>query len=181
MDSTVSLCIKLKEEIVLFSTPLAISCLRWSLVCNVGRSQLEQSMHALTHSPPPEDWAHTFFFLKIPSQDPSLNHKAYRDSFKKMKAPKIPFLPLLLKGALVILSPRRHPSSLQVKRCEVFSWCDVWKHQIPAAESYPFLCSRYHVHSRRKQDISRQPGQFWKAGKFTVRSSPTRCSPAVEF
>ncbi|KAM9309729.1 rap guanine nucleotide exchange factor 5-like [Pholidichthys leucotaenia] len=29
--------------------------------------------------------------------DPSLNHKAYRDSFRKMKAPKIPFLPLLLK------------------------------------------------------------------------------------
>jgi len=32
-------------------------------------------------------------------QDPSLNHKAYRDAFRKMKSPKIPFLPLLLKGA----------------------------------------------------------------------------------
>uniref|UniRef100_A0A673J6J9 Rap guanine nucleotide exchange factor 5-like n=1 Tax=Sinocyclocheilus rhinocerous TaxID=307959 RepID=A0A673J6J9_9TELE len=31
--------------------------------------------------------------------DPSLNHKAYRDAFRKMKSPKIPFLPLLLKGA----------------------------------------------------------------------------------
>ncbi|CDQ82124.1 unnamed protein product [Oncorhynchus mykiss] len=31
--------------------------------------------------------------------DPSLNHKAYRDAFKKTKTPKIPFLPLLLKGA----------------------------------------------------------------------------------
>lgn len=31
-------------------------------------------------------------------QDPSLNHKAYRDAFKKMKPPKIPFMPLLLKG-----------------------------------------------------------------------------------
>lgn len=31
-------------------------------------------------------------------QDPSFNHKAYRDAFKKMKSPKIPFLPLLLKG-----------------------------------------------------------------------------------
>lgn len=30
--------------------------------------------------------------------DPSLNHKAYRDAFKKMKPPKIPFMPLLLKG-----------------------------------------------------------------------------------
>eukprot|EP00075_Anas_platyrhynchos_P017470 XP_027306723.1 rap guanine nucleotide exchange factor 5 isoform X1 [Anas platyrhynchos] len=30
--------------------------------------------------------------------DPSLNHKAYRDAFKKMKSPKIPFMPLLLKG-----------------------------------------------------------------------------------
>uniref|UniRef100_A0A673FYD2 Rap guanine nucleotide exchange factor 5-like n=1 Tax=Sinocyclocheilus rhinocerous TaxID=307959 RepID=A0A673FYD2_9TELE len=30
--------------------------------------------------------------------DPSMNHKAYRDAFKKMKPPKIPFMPLLLKG-----------------------------------------------------------------------------------
>uniref|UniRef100_A0A4W4EGX7 Rap guanine nucleotide exchange factor (GEF) 5a n=1 Tax=Electrophorus electricus TaxID=8005 RepID=A0A4W4EGX7_ELEEL len=30
--------------------------------------------------------------------DPSLNHKAYRDAFRKMKSPKIPFMPLLLKG-----------------------------------------------------------------------------------
>lgn len=41
-----------------------------------------------------------WFDLKTSLQDPSLNHKAYRDSFKKMKAPKIPFLPLLLKGLL---------------------------------------------------------------------------------
>uniref|UniRef100_A0A3Q3M3V4 Rap guanine nucleotide exchange factor 5-like n=1 Tax=Mastacembelus armatus TaxID=205130 RepID=A0A3Q3M3V4_9TELE len=34
--------------------------------------------------------------------DPSLNHKAYRDSFKKMKTPKIPFLPLLLKDITFI-------------------------------------------------------------------------------
>ncbi|KTF77892.1 hypothetical protein cypCar_00009392 [Cyprinus carpio] len=34
--------------------------------------------------------------------DPSLNHKAYRDAFRKMKSPKIPFLPLLLKGAHMI-------------------------------------------------------------------------------
>ncbi|XP_063735443.1 rap guanine nucleotide exchange factor 5-like isoform X3 [Eleginops maclovinus] len=34
--------------------------------------------------------------------DPSLNHKAYRDSFKKMKAPKIPFPPLLLKDITFI-------------------------------------------------------------------------------
>ncbi|XP_057691211.1 rap guanine nucleotide exchange factor 5-like [Corythoichthys intestinalis] len=34
--------------------------------------------------------------------DPSLNHKAYRDIFKKMKAPKIPFLPLLLKDITFI-------------------------------------------------------------------------------
>ncbi|XP_075321442.1 rap guanine nucleotide exchange factor 5b isoform X2 [Odontesthes bonariensis] len=34
--------------------------------------------------------------------DPTLNHKAYRDSFKKMKAPKIPFLPLLLKDITFI-------------------------------------------------------------------------------
>ncbi|CAG12021.1 unnamed protein product, partial [Tetraodon nigroviridis] len=34
--------------------------------------------------------------------DPSLNHKAYRESFKKMKAPKIPFLPLLLKDITFI-------------------------------------------------------------------------------
>lgn len=27
-----------------------------------------------------------------------MNHKAYRDAFKKMKSPKIPFMPLLLKG-----------------------------------------------------------------------------------
>lgn len=34
--------------------------------------------------------------------DPSLNHKAYRESFKKMKAPKIPFPPLLLKDITFI-------------------------------------------------------------------------------
>ncbi|XP_055358935.1 rap guanine nucleotide exchange factor 5-like isoform X2 [Betta splendens] len=34
--------------------------------------------------------------------DPSLNHKTYRDSFKKMKSPKIPFLPLLLKDITFI-------------------------------------------------------------------------------
>nr|XP_014351188.1 PREDICTED: rap guanine nucleotide exchange factor 5 [Latimeria chalumnae] len=34
--------------------------------------------------------------------DPSLNHKAYRDSFKKMKPPKIPFMPLLLKDVTFI-------------------------------------------------------------------------------
>lgn len=45
--------------------------------------------------------AHWFFFLFViclVRQDPSLNHKAYRDAFKKMKPPKIPFMPLLLKG-----------------------------------------------------------------------------------
>uniref|UniRef100_A0ABI0NNP1 Rap guanine nucleotide exchange factor 5 n=1 Tax=Bos taurus TaxID=9913 RepID=A0ABI0NNP1_BOVIN len=35
--------------------------------------------------------------------DPSLNHKAYRDAFKKMKPPKIPFMPLLLKAPLLPL------------------------------------------------------------------------------
>ncbi|KAM8827062.1 rap guanine nucleotide exchange factor 5-like isoform 1-T1 [Synchiropus picturatus] len=34
--------------------------------------------------------------------DPSFNHKAYRESFKKMKAPKIPFIPLLLKDITFI-------------------------------------------------------------------------------
>ncbi|XP_062322707.1 rap guanine nucleotide exchange factor 5-like isoform X1 [Osmerus eperlanus] len=34
--------------------------------------------------------------------DPSLNHKSYREAFKKMKAPKIPFLPLLLKDITFI-------------------------------------------------------------------------------
>ncbi|XP_058602356.1 rap guanine nucleotide exchange factor 5b isoform X3 [Onychostoma macrolepis] len=34
--------------------------------------------------------------------DPSLNHKAYRDAFRKMKSPKIPFLPLLLKDITFI-------------------------------------------------------------------------------
>ncbi|XP_066571671.1 rap guanine nucleotide exchange factor (GEF) 5a [Amia ocellicauda] len=34
--------------------------------------------------------------------DPSLNHKAYRDTFKKMKPPKIPFMPLLLKDITFI-------------------------------------------------------------------------------
>ncbi|CAB1320652.1 unnamed protein product [Coregonus sp. 'balchen'] len=35
-------------------------------------------------------------------RDPSLNHKAYRDAFKKMKPPKIPFMPLLLKDITFI-------------------------------------------------------------------------------
>ncbi|TSK34718.1 Rap guanine nucleotide exchange factor 5 [Bagarius yarrelli] len=34
--------------------------------------------------------------------DPSFNHKAYRDAFKKMKSPRIPFLPLLLKDITFI-------------------------------------------------------------------------------
>ncbi|XP_062848430.1 rap guanine nucleotide exchange factor 5b isoform X2 [Trichomycterus rosablanca] len=34
--------------------------------------------------------------------DPSFNHKAYRDAFRKMKPPKIPFLPLLLKDITFI-------------------------------------------------------------------------------
>ncbi|KAL7886395.1 hypothetical protein AOLI_G00041160 [Acnodon oligacanthus] len=34
--------------------------------------------------------------------DPSFNHKAYRDAFKKMKSPKIPFLPLVLKDITFI-------------------------------------------------------------------------------
>ncbi|XP_051519400.1 rap guanine nucleotide exchange factor 5-like [Myxocyprinus asiaticus] len=34
--------------------------------------------------------------------DPSMNHKAYRDAFKKMKPPKIPFMPLLLKDITFI-------------------------------------------------------------------------------
>ncbi|XP_045683578.1 rap guanine nucleotide exchange factor 5 [Phyllostomus hastatus] len=34
--------------------------------------------------------------------NPSLNHKAYRDAFKKMKPPKIPFMPLLLKDVTFI-------------------------------------------------------------------------------
>lgn len=37
-------------------------------------------------------------FLHLFFQDPSLNHKAYREAFKRMKPPKIPFMPLLLKG-----------------------------------------------------------------------------------
>lgn len=37
-------------------------------------------------------------FIRLLPQDPSMNHKAYRDAFKKMKPPKIPFMPLLLKG-----------------------------------------------------------------------------------
>lgn len=37
-----------------------------------------------------------------------------------MKAPKIPFLPLLLKGALIILSLQYHPTTLRVEHCEVF-------------------------------------------------------------
>lgn len=50
------------------------------------------------------------------SQDPSLNHKAYRDSFKKMKAPKIPFLPLLLKGALSLQHTERCDQTCKILR-----------------------------------------------------------------
>uniref|UniRef100_A0A1A8Q1A5 Rap guanine nucleotide exchange factor (GEF) 5 n=1 Tax=Nothobranchius rachovii TaxID=451742 RepID=A0A1A8Q1A5_9TELE len=34
--------------------------------------------------------------------DPSMNHKAYREAFKRMKPPKIPFMPLLLKDITFI-------------------------------------------------------------------------------
>lgn len=43
-------------------------------------------------------WFSFVFVICLVRQDPSLNHKAYRDAFKKMKPPKIPFMPLLLKG-----------------------------------------------------------------------------------
>uniref|UniRef100_A0A4W3JR21 Rap guanine nucleotide exchange factor 5 n=1 Tax=Callorhinchus milii TaxID=7868 RepID=A0A4W3JR21_CALMI len=43
-----------------------------------------------------------FSQVLVSSQDPSLNHKAYRDAFKKMQAPKIPFMPLLLKDVTFI-------------------------------------------------------------------------------
>lgn len=83
-------------------------------------------MHAQAHTSPPPPTPHPrgldSFVLKMSSQDPSLNHKAYRDSFKKMKAPKIPFLPLLLKGALVILSLQYPTTGLtpEGERCERF-------------------------------------------------------------
>lgn len=67
------------------------------------------------------------FPLKMSSQDPSLNHKAYRDSFKKMKAPKIPFLPLLLKGALIIPSLRYGQTRA------------LW-HRIPVGEYWQNVC-----------------------------------------
>uniref|UniRef100_A0A8C1YN84 Rap guanine nucleotide exchange factor (GEF) 5a n=1 Tax=Cyprinus carpio TaxID=7962 RepID=A0A8C1YN84_CYPCA len=38
----------------------------------------------------------------LSTHDPSMNHKAYRDAFKKMKPPKIPFMPLLLKDITFI-------------------------------------------------------------------------------
>lgn len=41
-----------------------------------------------------------FPFFSVLLQDPSLNHKAYREAFKRMKPPKIPFMPLLLKGSI---------------------------------------------------------------------------------
>lgn len=40
-------------------------------------------------------------------QDPSLNHKAYREAFRKMKPPKIPFMPLLLKGKGHVIRSRK--------------------------------------------------------------------------
>ncbi|RXN10788.1 zinc-alpha-2-glyco -like protein [Labeo rohita] len=48
----------------------------------------------------PLEMAHYCRFLLV--QDPSMNHKAYRDAFKKMKPPKIPFKPLLLKDITFI-------------------------------------------------------------------------------
>lgn len=51
-------------------------------------------------------------------QDPSLNHKAYRDAFRKMKPPKIPFMPLLLKGWTAC----RHCVQFQFYRLLVFNW-----------------------------------------------------------
>ncbi|XP_062955204.1 rap guanine nucleotide exchange factor 5 isoform X3 [Cynocephalus volans] len=56
--------------------------------------------------------------------DPSLNHKAYRDAFKKMKPPKIPFMPLLLKASL------KNSQSLE-NYCELLC--------IPAATHFIFI------------------------------------------
>lgn len=123
-------------------------------------------MHAQAHTVTPRGLGS--FILKMSSQDPSLNHKAYRDSFKKMKAPKIPFLPLLLKGALIILSLQYHPTSLRVEHCEAFLsdlTCRDIKYLLVNTNKV-FICFRYYIHSRRKQDVSWQPGQFWKAGEF---------------
>lgn len=35
-----------------------------------------------------------------PPQDPCRNHKTYREVLAKMKPPLIPFIPLILKGAM---------------------------------------------------------------------------------
>lgn len=137
-------------------------------------------MHAQAHAVTPRGLGS--FVWKMSSQDPSLNHKAYRDSFKKMKAPKIPFLPLLLKGALIILSLQDHPTSLRVEHCEAFLsdlTCRAIKYLLVNTNKV-FICFRYYIHSRRKQDVSRQPGQFWKAGEFMNRLLKTDGSAAFE-
>ncbi|XP_054971730.1 rap guanine nucleotide exchange factor 5 isoform X3 [Pan paniscus] len=50
--------------------------------------------------------------------DPSLNHKAYRDAFKKMKPPKIPFMPLLLKAGISSSASLKNSQSLE-NYCEL--------------------------------------------------------------
>uniref|UniRef100_A0A3Q0SB39 Rap guanine nucleotide exchange factor 5 n=1 Tax=Amphilophus citrinellus TaxID=61819 RepID=A0A3Q0SB39_AMPCI len=70
--------------------------------CSVIKGSLMQYSHWLLTLLVQTYYSIYSFILKMSSQDPSLNHKAYRDSFKKMKAPKIPFLPLLLKDITFI-------------------------------------------------------------------------------
>lgn len=44
-------------------------------------------------------WAYLSLYpSSVECQDPCRNHKSYRDVISKMKAPVIPFVPLILKG-----------------------------------------------------------------------------------
>lgn len=106
---------RINAVVVQFVLLPPVSCLM-SLLSLSGKAYVLRQ-----HSRSLEDWSHYFAsFKNISSQDPSLNHKAYRDSFKKMKAPKIPFLPLLLKGSLLLMSLQRQPGFTHDKPWVIF-------------------------------------------------------------
>ncbi|XP_050992290.1 rap guanine nucleotide exchange factor 5 [Labeo rohita] len=62
---------------------------------------LKKFIKIAAHTKVPGKFKKLFSELELLT-DPSMNHKAYRDAFKKMKPPKIPFMPLLLKDITFI-------------------------------------------------------------------------------
>uniref|UniRef100_A0A3Q3X5Q0 Ras-GEF domain-containing protein n=1 Tax=Mola mola TaxID=94237 RepID=A0A3Q3X5Q0_MOLML len=81
--------------------------------------------------------------------DPSLNHKAYREAFKRMKPPKIPFMPLLLKDITFIHEGNKTFHDNLVNFEKLVSWVTSVKSQcndVIGADSVEVRASVHYLH-----------------------------------